>query len=132
MEEKQTQVNFKRQTSEISCEKTGRWIKKKGKFKRESKSLLIAAHNNIIWTKYHYHLVVLSARISLTLSRHHSLSFIASDSPQGYMPCPHRPAIRRFEQVTLIILGHVKGSIGVDHLWARPYFSSSVLHVRFV
>ena len=31
-----------------------------------------------------------------------------------------------------VTLGHMWGSIGVHHLWARPCFSSSVLHVWFV
>ena len=49
--------------------------------------------------------------------------------PQGYTPNPHRAAVCRFELVVLFLLGRVKGSIEVHHLWARPYFSSSVLHV---
>ena len=52
--------------------------------------------------------------------------------PQGYTPYPHRAAVCRFELVALLLVGHVKGSIGVHHLWARPYFSSSVLHVWFI
>ena len=50
----------------------------------------------------------------------------------GCTPYPHRAAVCRFELVTLLLLGHVKGSIGVHHLWAHPYFFSSVLHVWFV
>ena len=57
-------------------------------------------------------------------------SFLAG--PQGYIPYSHRAAVCRFELVTLLLLGHVKGSIGEHHLWARPCFSSSVLHVWFV
>ena len=49
--------------------------------------------------------------------------------PQDYTPYLHRAAVCRFDLVTLLLLGHVKGSIGVHHLWAHPYFSSSVLHV---
>ena len=71
------------------------------------------------------------AHISLTLSRHFSLSFIAS-SPQGYIPYLHIAAVCRFKLVPLLLLGHMRGSIGVHHLWARPCFSSSVLHVWFV
>ena len=52
--------------------------------------------------------------------------------PQGYIPYPHRAVVCRFELVALLLLGHVKDSIGVHHLWARPNFSSSVLHVWFV
>ena len=51
---------------------------------------------------------------------------------QGYIPYPHRAALCRFELVVLLLLGHFMGSIGVHHLWARPCFSSSVLHVWFV
>ena len=65
----------------------------------------------------------------LTTSPYHSS---LSAAPQGYTPYPHRAAVCRFELVTLLSLGHVKGSTGVHHLWARPYFSSSVLHVWFI
>ena len=52
---------------------------------------------------------------------------------QDYIPYRHRAAVCRFNQVVLPLLGHVKGSTGVHHLWARPNFSSSVPHdVRFV
>ena len=49
--------------------------------------------------------------------------------PQGYIPYPHRAAVSRFELITLLLLGHMSGSIGEHHLWARPCFSSNVLHV---
>ena len=52
--------------------------------------------------------------------------------PLGYIPYPHRAAVCRFELVALLLLGHVRGSIGEHHLWARPCISSSVLHVWFV
>ena len=52
--------------------------------------------------------------------------------PQGYIPYRHRAAVFRFELVALLLLGHVRGSIGEHHLCARPCFSSSVLHVWFV
>ena len=51
---------------------------------------------------------------------------------QGYIPYPHRAAICMFELAVLLFLGHMWGSIGVYHLWARPCFSSSVLRVCFV
>ena len=38
--------------------------------------------------------------------------------PQGYTLYPHRAAVCRFEQAVLLLHGHVKGSIGVHHLWA--------------
>ena len=51
---------------------------------------------------------------------------------QGYILYPHIAAVCKFELVVLLLLGHMWGSIGVHHLWARPCFSSSVLHVWFV
>ena len=39
--------------------------------------------------------------------------------PQCYTPYSHRAAVCRFELVVLLFLGHVKGSIGVHHWWAR-------------
>ena len=47
---------------------------------------------------------------------------------QDYIPCPHIAAVCMFELVVLLL----PGSIGVHHLWARPCFSSSVLHVWFI
>ena len=43
----------------------------------------------------------------------------------GYIPYRHIAAVCRFELVVLPLLGHVKGSTGVHHLWTRPYLSSS-------
>ena len=51
---------------------------------------------------------------------------------QDYIPYPHIAAVCMFELVVLLLLGHMWGSIGVHHLWARPCFSSSVLDVWFV
>ena len=51
---------------------------------------------------------------------------------QGYIPYPHIAAECMFELVVMLLPGHMWGSIGVHHLWARPCFSSSVLHVWFV
>ena len=51
---------------------------------------------------------------------------------QGYIPYPHRAAECMFELVVLLLPGHMWGSIGVHHLWARLCFSSSVLRVWFV
>ena len=51
---------------------------------------------------------------------------------KGYILCPHIAAVCMFELVVLLLLGHMRGSIGVHHLWARPCFSSSVLRVWFV
>ena len=51
---------------------------------------------------------------------------------QCYIPYPHIAAGCMFELVILLLPGHMLGSIGVHHLWARPCFSSSDLHVWFV
>ena len=58
-----------------------------------------------------------------SLSRHPSPPFITSGRSPGATPWA---AVCRFEQAALLLHGHVKGSI------ARPYFSSSFLHVWFV
>ena len=51
---------------------------------------------------------------------------------QGYILCPHIVAVCKFELVVLLLHGHMWGSIGVHHLWARPCFSSSVPRAWFV
>ena len=51
---------------------------------------------------------------------------------QGHIPYPHIAAGCMFELVVLLLPGHMSRSIGVHHLWARPCFSSSDLHVWFV
>ena len=81
---------------------------------------------------YHHHYVVPLAWISLTLSRHFSLSFIASGRSSGLHPVSSQSCCMYVWAVVLLLLGHMWGSIGVNHLWARPCFSSSVLHVWFV
>ena len=88
----------------------------------------------IIYTQYHHHHhhVVPPARISLTLSRHFFLSFITSSRSSGLHP------VSSHSCCMYVWAGHPAfarpyvGSIGVHHLWARPCFSSSVLHVWFV
>ena len=49
-----------------------------------------------------------------------------------YIPYLHIAAVCMFELVVLLLLGHKWGSIGVHHLWARLYSSSSVLCAWFV
>ena len=49
MDRKQLYGHFKRQTSDISHEKTWRWPRK-GSLKRETESFLIEAHKNAIRT----------------------------------------------------------------------------------
>ena len=56
----------------------------------------------------HHHHVVPPARISLTISRHFSLSFIASGL-LGYILCPHIAAVCMFGLVVLLLLGHMRG-----------------------
>ena len=51
---------------------------------------------------------------------------------QGYIPYPHIAAECMFELVVLLLPGHMWESIGVNHLWFRNCFSSSVLHAWFV
>ena len=50
-EEKQLYGYFKRQTGEISHEKTGTGLRK-GNFDQKSESLRIESQNNAIWTNY--------------------------------------------------------------------------------
>ena len=78
---------------------------------------------------FHHHHVALSAWIFLTLSRYPSLSSIAFSRSSWPHPVS---AVCMFELDVLPLLVPVKGSTGVYHLRARPYFSSSVLRVLFV
>ena len=48
---------------------------------------------------------------------------------QGYILYPHRAAICMFELAVLLLFGHMRGFIGVHHLWTCPCSSSSVPHV---
>ena len=77
----------------------------------------------IIITSYRKHVY---PRLSLATSPYSSSSLAVL---QGYILYPHRAAVCMFELVVLLLLGHMWGSIGVHHLWARPCFSSSVLNV---
>ena len=85
----------------------------------------------IMYIYHHHHPVTPSARISLTLSRHLSLSSITSGRSSGLHPVSTKNCCM-YELVALPLLGHVKGSTRIHYLWARPYFSSSVPHVWFV
>ena len=53
---------------------------------------------------------------SLATSPYHS-SLLAG--LQGYIPYPHIAAVCIFELVVLLLLGHMRGSIGVHHWWVR-------------
>ena len=95
----------------------------------------IGNHLKDIWSSYHHHHVVPLARISLTLSRHFSLSFIASGRSSGLHPVSSHSCcmyVCMFELVVLLLPEHMWGYIGVNRLWARPCFSSSVPRVCFV
>ena len=50
---------------------------------------------------------------SLAISPYHSSPLAGL---QGYIPYPHIAAVCMYE---LLLLGHMRGSIGVHHLWAR-------------
>ena len=63
---------------------------------------------------YHHHHVALVARISLTLSRHSSLSFIALGRSSGQHPVSSHSCW----MVVLLLHGHVWGSIRV-HLLSK-------------
>ena len=66
---------------------------------------------------------------SLATSPYHS-SLLAG--LQGYIPYLHIATVCMFELVILLLLSHMRGSIGVHHWWVRTYFSSCVLRVWFV
>ncbi len=68
-----------------------------------------------VFTDHHHHHVVPLARISLTLatSPYHSSLLIGH---QGYIPYPHIAAVCMFELAILLLLVHMRGSIGVHHL----------------
>ena len=81
---------------------------------------------------YNHHNVVPLARISLTLSRHFSLSLIASGGSSGLHPVSSHSCCMYVRAGRPAFAWPYARSIGVHHLWARPCFSSSVLHVWFV
>ena len=86
--------------------------------------------------RHHHHHVVPQARISLTFSRHFSLSYIASGRSSGLHPISSQSCCMYVCMYVrtgrLFLHGHIWGYIGVHHVWACPCFSSSVLHVWFV
>ena len=81
---------------------------------------------------HHHHHITLSVRISLSSLATPPYHPLLPAGPQGYIPYRYRAAMCGFELVVLLLLGHVKRSTGVHHLWACLYFSSSVPHVWFV
>ena len=85
----------------------------------------------IIYIHHHHHVVPL-ARISLTLSGHFSQSFIASGRSSGLHPVSSHSCWMYVRAGRPAFARPYVESIGVHHLWARPCFSTSVLHVWFV
>ena len=80
---------------------------------------------------YHHH-VVPQAQISLTFSRHFSLSFIASGRSSGLHPVSSHRCCMNVRVGRPAFARPCEGVIGEHHLWTRPFFSSRVLHVWFV
>ena len=78
---------------------------------------------------HHHHHVMPLARISLTLSRHFSLSFIASGRSSELHPVSSHSCCM---YVRAGRPAFAQPYVGVHHLWACTCFSSSVLHVWFV
>ena len=78
---------------------------------------------------YHHHHIALVARISLTLSRHSSLSFIALGRSSGQHPVSSHSC---WMYVRAGRPAFARGSIRVHLLSVHLCFSSSVLHVWFV
>ena len=81
--------------------------------------------------RHHHHHIVPLARISLTLSRHFSLSFIASGRSSGLHPVSSHSCCMYVRAGHPAFAWPYAVSIGVHHWWARPWFSSSVLHVWY-
>ena len=77
---------------------------------------------------HHHHIVPLSRYPWPSLASSPYRSSPLADL-QGYIPYPHIAAVCMFELVSLLLPGHMWRSIGVNHFWAHPCFSSSVLHL---
>ena len=71
--------------------------------------------DNRMTINHHHHHVVPLPRISLVLSRHFSLSFIASGRSSGLHLISSLAAVCMFKLVVLLLLGNMRGSIGVHH-----------------
>ena len=114
-------------------------IKVVGKLKFELKVVLCEQYNTFWYLrKFEKEIVIIFIMLhyqhgypwpSLASSPYHPLF---PTGLQGYIQYRHRIAVCRFALVILSLLVHLKGSTGVHHLWARPYFSSRVPHVWFV
>ena len=98
---------------------------------RDSRKIFLAARDDDDYLYIYICHVELLAQISLTLSRHPSLSSITLSRSADYILYQHRAVAYRFLLVVQPLLVHVKGSTRVHHLWVRPYFYSSVPHVCY-
>ena len=85
-----------------------------------------------IYHHHHHHHAALLARISLTFSRHPSLSSIVPGKSSRLNPASARICCILVLAGSPIFAHPCEGSTRVYHLWVRPYFSSSVSHVWFV
>ena len=76
---------------------------------------------------HHHHHVVPLAQISLTLSRHFSLSLIASGMSSRLHPVSSHSCCMYVRAARPAFARYMSGSIGVTHLRARPCFSNNLL-----
>ena len=78
------------------------------------------ALNKLYWLKWdyyhHYYHIVSPARISLTLFRHFSLSFIISGRSSGIHPVSSHSCCMYGRAGRPVLLVHMWGYIGVHHL----------------
>ena len=149
---------FMRQIGKISHKKICILLRKSN-LKRETEYLLTTAQNNDIrknYIKAKIDNTQLHYKYTLCNDKHEIVNYIIiimSCHPHGYptpslatspyrssplaglldnIPYPHRAAVCMFELVVQLLIGHMWRTMGVHHFWARPCFSSSVLHVWFV
>ena len=81
---------------------------------------------------HHHHHVVPLAQISLTLSRHFSLSFIATGRSSGRHPVSSQSCCMYVRSGRPAFARPCVGIHRSTSLWGCPCFFSSVLHVWFV
>ena len=104
-----------------------------------SSSFLIWWDYKIYWPKFrmfcNFSFIIITIIIIIIMSCHqhgypwpslatHPYLPLLPTGLQGYIPFRHRAAVCRFKLVVLPLFVHLKGSTGVHHLWAHPYFSS--------
>ena len=98
----------------------------------EPEIIKIGKSSHKMHSNHHHHHVVPLARISLTLSRHFALSSIASGRSSGLHLVSSHSCWMYVRAGCPAFARPYVGSLGVHHLWARPLFSSSVLHMWLV